>query len=156
MSPQFTCIIYFVGEYSVMLDERHWGTEKCHRMNCSQWMQGIQLVLNLTNILWSSLGCFMVIWVKLVNEEHIKRGTRTGTQDKALRKPTLKAASHTGSAVMFSIVTWNTSWCAFPCANLFLLTSLLSARQQKEVTVVSLVSTRACRMEQFPTSFDII
>lgn len=51
MSPQFTCIIYFVEEYSLMLDERHLGTEKCHRMKCCQWLQGIQLVLNLTNML---------------------------------------------------------------------------------------------------------
>lgn len=69
-----------------MLDERLLSTEKCHKVNCSQWLQGIQLLLNLTNILWSSLGLFMVLWVKLVNEEHITRGTRTGRLHKASAK----------------------------------------------------------------------
>lgn len=40
----------------------------------------------------------------------------------------------------------------FPVPTFFLLTSLLSARQQKELTVVPL----ACRLEQFPASFDLI
>lgn len=156
MSPQFTCLVYSVGEYSLMLDERDLGTEKCHGMSFGQWLQGIQLVLNLTNILWCSLGLFMVLWAKLVNEEHIMRGARTGRQHKVLRKPVLKSVPHTGSAVMLSIAGELELLAAlFPVLTFFLLTSLLSARQQKELTVVPLVYIRPCRLEQLPTSCDL-
>lgn len=109
--------------YSLLLDEGHLGTEKCHRADFSQQhsSEGIQLMLNLTNIHWSSLGLFMVSWVKLGNEEHVKRGTRTGGHHKVLRKPMTKAAPHGGSSVMFSTATWSISpWCTVLCADLFL------------------------------------
>ena len=109
--------------YSLLLDERHLGTEKCHRANFSHWhsSEGIQFLPNLTNIHWSSLGLFMVSWVKLGNEEHIKRGTRTSGQHKVLRKPMTKAAPHSGSSVMFSTAIWSISpWCTVLCADLFL------------------------------------
>lgn len=80
--------------YSLLLEEGHLGMEKCHRANSSQQhgSKGIQLLPNLTNIHWSSLGLFMVLWVKLGNEEHVKGGTRTDGQHKVLRKPMTKAA----------------------------------------------------------------
>lgn len=97
--------------YSFLLGEKHLGTEKCQGVNCNQWhgSEGIQLLPNLTTICWSSLGLFMVSWVKLSNEEHVKRGIRTGGQHKVLRKPRTKAAPHTGSSVMFSAAIWNIS-----------------------------------------------
>lgn len=142
--------------YSILLDERHLGIEKCHRANCSQrhGSEGIQLLPNRTNNHWSSLGLFMVSWVKLGNEEHIKRGTTTGGQEKVLRKPMTKAAPHGGSSVMFSTTSWSISpWCTALCADLF-ITSALYARQQKGWTTVPLVYIRAHRFEQFPTSFE--